>query len=436
MTGTDPRLAAPIDAESAERLAGRGLRYGLVGDDDAALDAWCQALARGFHDERPDANEERAERARAWFRRQRVTGVWPEGATMPVATTSSWITPLALPGGAPIEMWSISAVTVAATHAGMGIARALLEGELRTAAAAGLAVAGLTVSESTLYGRYGFGIATQAASLEFDATRVRWAGPEPELALEFVDVATAAADFERLHAEQAAATPGDARARHRFWHRATGADEPDRAETRKRRFVRALAGGEPVGIAMFTLERDESDFTHHILAVRALAAPGVEARAALWRFLLSQPLVRTVTAELIAPDDPVRWWIGDWRGLRQRIEDHQWLRVLDAPRALAARGYAARERIALAVDDDLGFAAGELVLDARAESPAVERVEGTSAEPLRLELGASALASLWLGAFSASALAAAGLVRGDAASIAAADRLFAVARAPFLSTWY
>ena len=69
-------------------------------------------------------------------------------------------------------MWAISMVTVAATHRRRGIARGLLEGELRAAASAGVPMAGLTVTEATIYGRYGFGPAVPVSRTASMATRI------------------------------------------------------------------------------------------------------------------------------------------------------------------------------------------------------------------------------------------------------------------------
>ena len=443
MTFDDRHLHAPLDPATAERLASQGLHYDLVGPGDAQLDAWILADLRGFHQDAPAPDEHATARRRAWLRRERLTGIWrsaaehgdPAAARQPVGTTSSWVARLTAPGPAELEMWAISSVTVDTTHLGRGYARAMLEGELRTAAALGIPVAGLTVSESTLYGRYGFGIAAQALSLEIDTTRVRWAGPEPRLELEFTDPATAAVDFARLHAAEVAATPGDSSTRPRTWERLTGADDPSGAPARRRRLVRALDGDEAVGIAAYTVTENSDDFTHHSIEVEAVAAPSRDAAAAIWRFLVTQPLVRKVTAHLLAVDHPLRWWLGDWRGAVVRVVDHHWLRILDAPAALGARRYAGAGRLGLRVRDALEFCEGGFVLDSDADGRArVERVASLPAGLEAIELDAATLASMWLGAFTPSSLAAAGRIGGDGA--ATADRLFATGRAPRLSTWY
>ena len=90
-----------------------------------------------------------------------------------------------MPGGARVDSWAISSVTVAPTHRRRGIARAFLTGELRTAQALGLPLAILTVSESVIYGRWGFGPATFASEWRVDTKRVRWAGGETPGRLSF-----------------------------------------------------------------------------------------------------------------------------------------------------------------------------------------------------------------------------------------------------------
>jgi GNAT superfamily N-acetyltransferase len=142
----------PIDAESADRLAAKGLRLDLVDTADAAaFTAWLQAENRGFH--MPRVAEKAIDEQFRLTGYRRTTGVWDAtaaDAATPVATVACWPTPLTVPGERSIPSWAISAVTVAPTHRRRGIARALLGAELRTAHRAGLPMAMLTVSEATI----------------------------------------------------------------------------------------------------------------------------------------------------------------------------------------------------------------------------------------------------------------------------------------------
>src|SRR5690606_22682148 len=138
--------------------------------------------------------------ARETMRARRNIGVYdPAAGTWPIATVNSWVTPLTLPGG-EVDMGAISSVTVAGSHRRRGLARDVLEGELRAAARAGAPVAGLTASEATLYGRYGFGPAVPVMRFPLDTARAGWAGGEASAGrLVYADKQTLADDLERLH---------------------------------------------------------------------------------------------------------------------------------------------------------------------------------------------------------------------------------------------
>ena len=168
---TDYRTA-PIDSTSAAVLARSGLLYELVDTSDrAAFEPWMQADVRGFHG--PVLTPEQLTTWVAGVAYRRTTGVWDGSAldaSTPVATVSSWPTPVTVPGNRSVDAWAISSVTVAPTHRRKGIARALLEGELRTAVDLGLSLAILTVSESTIYGRFGFAPGAFASRLSSACT--------------------------------------------------------------------------------------------------------------------------------------------------------------------------------------------------------------------------------------------------------------------------
>jgi hypothetical protein len=74
---------------------------------------------------------------------------------------------------------------------------------------------------------------------------------------------------------------------------------------------------------------------------RRCAALTPPAYAALWRFLLSLDLVRTMRAPTASPDDPLRHLLAEPRALRSQPYDALWVRLVDVGRALAARRYPA-----------------------------------------------------------------------------------------------
>lgn len=446
----------PIDPTSAERLAAQQLRLGLVDTSDReAFAAWYHADVRGFHGGRLTDDELGQRLSRAAYRR--TTGVWDAAASdpaTPVATVSSWPTPLTVPtstagreNGARSEStvpaWAISSVTVAPTHRRRGVARGLLEAELRTANRLGVPIAMLTVSEATIYGRYGFAPAVFAADLAIESRRVRWDGPVPSGRVHLITL-------EELH-EQAAAvydrarllTPGEIQLDDLLWRILTGviADADDAKHLRAVRYDDVA--GQPQGFALYRVSGGDDDFTKHTVDVRYLLAATDEAYAALWRYVLEIDLVSTVKAPLRSVDEPVRWQLGDRRAARVTTYDHLWLRILDVKASLEARGYAAAEasgtRITLEVDDPLGFAAGRwlLEIDASGRGTVSQLRTEASADAAVVALSVNSLSALYLGGVCAATLVRAGAiteVRPGSADVL--DAAFRSAVTPWLSTWF
>lgn len=433
MTHIDAR-GIPADTTSRERLEGVGLDYRVVdlGDDTAAT-PFLRAVGRGFL-----GGEEPAEalaHSRETVSQRRTTGVFEADAAsdaLPVATIDSWVTPLTVPGGAELAMWAISGVTVAATHRRRGIARALLEGELRAARAAGVAIAGLTVSEATIYGRYGFGSALPAVRFTVDTRRAGWGGYEPSGRLEYRERAQLVDDLATVHERARRTRSGRIAGWPGRWEQfaGTAAGETDRDKVRG---VRHLdADGQTRGVLVYTVN-DRSGTFRFGLNVRMLVAETSDARAALWRFALQHDLVDEVTADLQTSDDPLPWLVADQRGVTQEVHDHGWLRVLDVAAALQARRFSSPIDLVLRIEDPLEFTAGtwRLLVDARGTASVAE----SDAVP-DATLGVAALSSLYAGGVRATALAGAGLIEAEASVVESLDRAFATSPAPSLDIWY
>jgi predicted acetyltransferase len=424
----------PLDPTSADELRAHGLEYALVPHDGEPFDAFLHAVSRGFLDAAP--TPEQVEDSRSALRDRRLTGVFDAGGRhpeVPVGTVDSWITELTTEPGRTVPMWAISAVTVAPTHRRRGIARAMLTGELRTAAAAGMALAGLTVSEATIYGRWGFGPAIYTSDVTVDAHRARWIGPALDGSLDFVPQDELPERLRALHERSRLRRPGEVAGWPGLWRRMAGL-RPGEDDARKVRAVASLdAEGRDRGILVYSLTQKGDDYAGHELAVRTLFTADDTAHAALWRFALEHDLVGTVTAGLQPANAPTRWMLSDQRAMRETVVDHHWLRVLDVPAALTSRTYAAPLNLALRVEDSLGFADGAW----RVRIDGTGRLSATpTSEHPDVTLDVAALGSILLGGVSPKTLAAAGAIRGDAPIVADLERAFAPAAGPVLSIWY
>lgn len=428
MTSIDARTV-PADPISAARLADAGLEYRLLDVADAeASRAFARAVARGFLGDEP-AEEAYALTLRS-FRERRNIGVYEPGSQLPVATVNSWATPMTVPGG-EVPMWAISEVSVAATHRRRGIARALLEGELRAAASAGVPLAGLTVSEATIYSRYGFAPAVPVARMRIDTRKAGGLGGSEPGRIEYVEgeglAAALAEAHERSRAQRAGQIPGwDVR-----WERMAGLDPSDS----KARGVRGVRYRDAAGVVRGALayRLEEGKGFRFTLWVWHLAAETDEALRALWAFALNHDLVDEVRADLRPLDDPLAWLVADQRAVEMVVHDHGWLRILDVPAALAARRCRGPLDALLGVRDPLGFAEGAWRLLVDAEGRVTVTASDAAADVI---LGVEELSAIYAGGVPATQLAAAGRISGSAEAIAALDEAFRTSPAPHLGIWY
>lgn len=432
-TMTEPYLSIPIDETAATKLREAGLRLSLVDTtDDASFDAWLSADARGFHAKQPSAASLAQERR--FLAHRRSTAVHDDAIpTMAgiVGTVSSWPAPLTVPGERPLDAWLISSVTVAPTHRRRGIASALLPAELRTAKELGHSIAVLTVSESTIYGRWGFGPSTFASSWTIAPRRAGWIGPATTGRLSFTTPDDFRETSRELIARQNAARAGEVGLSDYLAERQIGPLEGTTDAERYRLVRYDGPDGDPQGFITYVITGGGSDFTDHTLDIVALVSTTTEANAALWRYVIEMDLVGTVRAHTRGVDEPLPWLVRDLRQAKVTgVQDHLWTRILDVPAALEARRYESSGSLVLDVDDSLGLAGGRFRLDIGNDGSARVRATDDEAD---VSLPISSLASLYLGASSAPGLAASGRISGDVETV---DRLFRTAVAPRLSSWF
>ncbi|WP_059005800.1 GNAT family N-acetyltransferase [Streptomyces specialis] len=404
----------------------------FVVDSAADTDAWIRAVHTGFLNP-PALSQETldARRAKQDFRRAR--GVF-DGERC-VATFRSFDQRLTVPGGAAVAANAVTAVTVHATHRRRGLLSGLMSADLAEAKERGDAVATLVAAEYRIYGRYGFGPAAAFTTWRVDGTRTgldpRWALPESEGTLSFVDgaeVRKAGPELhERFRAGRAGAVDRDAL----FWERATGEARFDIQPWQEPFHVLYRdAGGVPRGLVTFTVEnRWEASMPGNAATVQSLIATSPAAEWTLWRFLLSIDWVTTLDTGRAAPDSPLPLLLPDARAAAVREHaDLLWVRPLDVPRMLSARSYAAEGELVLGIRDPLGLAEGRYLLDA---SPREATCAPTRRAP-DLVLDAGVFARLYLGEFSATRLAAVGWIEEETTGAAArADLLLRTDHRPW-----
>ena len=337
-----------------------------------------------------------------------------------------------------IEMGGISAVGVHPTHRRRGYLRALMAEMLDDCRSRGEAVAGLIASESVIYGRFGFGLATDAATYRIDTREAAMLSPVPELKLRMLEPDEAAGILPGLFERQRRTRAGEPGRGPLAWEEYLS-DEPYR---RHHDGKRALVAACDDGYVAFRAVEETGSAGRARLVVEELRGIDSEVEAGLWGFVFGVDLIDSVTALRRPVDDPLRWRLADPRQLRLvGIEDRLHVRVLDVPAALQARGYRRDGRLVLdvvapAVDGGPSDPVpGRWVLEAGPDG--ADCRPARAGEPAELRVDVTALGSLYMGGYPASLLLAAGRVEELTPGAAReADGLFGTWPAPLTGTGF
>jgi predicted acetyltransferase len=320
-----------------------------IGDDDWAGVLETDSVAFGWSPP-AELNEQESE----IFEPGRTIGAFDGAAPVGVATAYSL--DLTVPG-AVLPAAGISWVGVLPTHRRRGVLRAMMIHQLNDIHERGREpVAILWASEPTIYGRFGYGLASRAYALDVmrSPTALRADVPtDPALRLRLVP-----ADDWKLTADvyAGAATqrPGMLARDERWWRKAVR-DLPSMREGRSA--LRCVVVEDDAGVRGYARYATKPDWvpgrpqgTVHVREVAALDAP---ARALIYRYLFDQDLMSKIDLWNIAVDDPLLHWLENLRSATPRWMDAVYLRLVDLPAALRSRTYTAPVDVVLEVTDPI-----------------------------------------------------------------------------------
>jgi len=373
-----------------------------------------------------------AELDRSVLELDRTIGVF-DGSTL-VGGASIFSFEMTVPGGR-IPLAGVSYVSVLPTHRRRGILSSMMRHQLEGLhESGGEAVAGLTVSEPPIYGRYGYGPATQAATLVVPRHRnaMRLPGGVDDLKLRMIPTKESFEVCEEIYARQVPKRPGML-VRPPAWGRTACAD-PDqwRGGRSKQRTVLAERDGQPVGYTRYRIKPDYSPGGPNS-RVEPFEVYGDDpaSYAVLLRYLLDIDLTSTITLQRVPVDSPIVHLLMNLRAAEMRVDDTLYIRLIDVDRALASRTYATQIDLVIEVADVFcPWNDGRWRLLGDEKGATCER---TDAAP-DLAIGARELGAAFLGGVKLAALAAAGLVEERrSGAVSEASRAFASDIAPWLS---
>jgi predicted acetyltransferase len=326
---------------------------------------------------------------------------------------------LSVPGGS-LPCAGVTAVGVHPTHRRRGVLRSMMDTQLRDVHERGEPIAALWASEETIYGRFGYGIASWDGELSVPHERDAFA-EALELAgtTRFVTPEEARKLFPPVYDAVRRERPG-MMSRSETWWADRHLRLPDDEKNAPRRFVVLELDGEAAGYAIYKTQFSfDGGSASSRLTVREAFGATPQATAAIWRFLLDVDWMAFVDVQLAPPDHPLFLLLATPRRMHYRMGDGLWVRIVDLPTALSGRAYGEGGPLVLEVRDAVcEWNDGRWKLEGG-------DCERTDEEP-DLALDVSALGSAYLGAVSFTELRQALRVEElQEGAVARADRLFA-----------
>lgn len=336
-----------------------------------------------------------------------------------------------VPGGASVPTAGVTSVGVLPSHRRQGILRRLMARQLADVRARGEPLAALWASEGSIYQRFGYGLATLEGAIDVERQRTAFRGlVAADGQVRLVDAAAAEVAMRLVYDAVRARTPGFFE-RSDAWWRVFMADPEFRRHGAGRKFHAILErDGQPVAYALYRIKQEWLELgSASTLMVVELLAIDPAAYAQMWRYVFGVDLIARIQARFGPPDHPLMLMLAEPRRVGLRLRDGLWLRVVDVPGALSARGYAADGSVVLDVSDEfMPEVAGRWRLTVEGGKG---RVEATN-ESAELALDITDLGVVYLGAFNFAQLASAGrtgeMVPGARAR---ADKMFATELAPW-----
>ncbi|MGW3626778.1 GNAT family N-acetyltransferase [Streptomyces sp. NPDC000880] len=350
-----------------------------------------------------------------------------------VGTAGAFSFGVSVPGGAMVPAAGVTMVSVAATHRRRGVLTSMMRRQLDDVRCWGEPLAVLTASEPEIYGRFGYGIATQQMSAQIDTVRGRITVPEvaDAVRLRFAEVAEVAAECEAVYVRSIGSRPGML-ARKPGWERLPLLDPPgERDGASPMQCVVAEREGEIVGFVRFHNKPEwEPRGPSGTITLRHIEALDPVTYAVLWRFLFDIDLTVKVVARNRPVDDPLLHLVNDVRRLEVRVRDGLFVRLVDLGAALEARTYRTPVDVVFDVEDAFcPWNGGRWRLTGDSKGASCKRTE----DDADLALSVRELGAAYLGGVSLAALAGAGRVREQRqGALAEASSAFISDVAPWL----
>ena len=393
-------------------------------------DAYERATYHGFHVAAVDERDVVARAAQ--FRPGRWQGAFDAGRivatvrTMPLSTT--------MVGGGELTSCGVTSVTTRSTHRRRGLMQQLLVAALRDGRERGEPLTTLIAAEWPIYGRFGYGPATEHGTVEITTSAARWL-TQGEGEVEQVDLDELVAEARPAYDAHRRRSPSELERDDFVWSSYLRGlpSEPWKG-------FQALCRDDAGAVSGFVQYKIDTAFDGRrpagVVTVDILigASPAVEAR--LWRYVCEIDWARKVVARNRRVTELLPHWLADGRAaIQTERADFLWARPLDVAACLAGRTYAAPLDTTIEVVDPLGLSDGRWRVQADGGGSPATVTAATG--PTDLTVPVATVGAVLFGSVSWWVLHATGGVdEHSTGAVAAAEAAFHSAVVPWSASWF
>jgi predicted acetyltransferase len=373
----------------------------------------------------------------AWKRRVHVEDILiAEDVSDPqrpflVGTSIIYRAQLTVPGGVSLRAAWLTMIAVATTHQGKGVWGQLSAQGLGILVDRSYPIVCGVPTQTAMYDGFGAGVASYSRTYSIDRRFAKLRTPPSEIRAREVNADEARRRVPEIY-ERWCATANGAVGRDDAWW----ADHMQDLPTQRGNGTALNYTIHPDGFLTYRVV-GESDHGYRpplgTVVVQDFCPITDEAHTELLQTLLVLEMFDTVEID-VPVDDPLPLKLTDLRAAETTgLNDFLWVRINDVPEVLGARVYAGDVEVALEVTDPLGLAGGRFLLQARDGVGKCTPHDG----PADVEIGLADLATIYMGAHSASELLRAGRITElRPGALHDLDAAFRTDRAPYCGTLY
>jgi predicted acetyltransferase len=336
---------------------------------------------------------------------------------------------MTVPGGGPVATAGVTAVGVQPTHRRRGIASALMRAQLDDVHERGEPLAALFASEGGIYGRFGYGTAAFMGEINLEVERSAFVhGHRTTGRMRLLDRAEALPLMRSVYDVEQTRRAGMIAMDDRWWDWLFFESSKDQDDPVI--YVVHELDGTVDAYATYKVKHEWPESIAKLeVTVRQLIGSTPQGWADMWRYLFDIDLVHSVSSWNRPVDEPLLDLMQEPRRSRFSLKDGLYLRLVDVPTALAARGYNGEGSVVIEVSDPFcPWNQGRYALTTAPDGASCERTT-TSAQ---IACTATDLGATYLGGTGFRRLHRAGRVQElTPGTLALADALFSADPAPW-----